>query len=129
MGSAHIRERTPLINLLRRPDLNLDKVLAVGEPEFKNKIINEFNIETREQAEIVIKYRTYIDKEQVLAGKMGQLDEVGMQADFDYRRLTSLSNEAREKLTKIRPTTLGQASRISGITPADVTILMVSIMK
>ena len=72
-----------------------------------------------------MKYEGYISKESELADKQTRLEDLVLHDDFDYIRLTSLSKEAREKLTKIRPRTIGQASRISGITPSDVSILMV----
>ena len=77
------------------------------------------------QAEIQIKYQGYIDKEVALADKMKKLDTVKIPANFDYKPLASLSHEAKEKLGDIRPINLAQASRISGINPSDIAVLMV----
>ena len=87
--------------------------------------LNDFDRETLEQVEILTKYETYIDKERDLVLKMSQLEDLLIPEKFNYDKLVSLSNEARQKFTKIRPRTLGQASRISGVNPSDVQILMV----
>jgi tRNA uridine 5-carboxymethylaminomethyl modification enzyme len=81
--------------------------------------------EILEETEILIKYEGYIEKEGELAQKLERLDSVTLKENFDYHRLTALSIEAREKLTKIRPRSLGQASRIAGVSPADISILIV----
>ena len=78
-----------------------------------------------EQVEIQLKYNSYIEKEKELALKMGQLEDLLIPESFNYEKLNSLSNEAKQKFTKIKPRTLGQASRISGVNPSDVQILMV----
>ena len=80
---------------------------------------------TKEQVEIQIKYDIYIEKEQEMVKKMASLEELAIPETFNYDKLTSMSTEARQKLGKIRPQTLGQASRISGVNPSDVQILMV----
>jgi tRNA uridine 5-carboxymethylaminomethyl modification enzyme len=79
------------------------------------------------QASIQVKYDVYIEKEKELAARMNTLEDLQIPDAFDYRKIQSLGNEAREKLTRIKPRTLGQASRISGINPSDVQILMVYI--
>ena len=84
-----------------------------------------FDEEAIIQAEINAKYESYIAKERENAEKMQRLEEIKLRTDFDYRQIVSLSAEAREKLNRIKPATLGQAGRISGITPADVSVLMV----
>ena len=89
------------------------------------QVLKEFDVETLEQAEIQLKYDTYIEKEKELVAKMGQLEDLRIPDNFNYDKLVSLSNEARQKFNKIRPHTLGQASRISGVNPSDVQILMV----
>lgn len=90
-----------------------------------NEALADFDAETLEQAEIQIKYDTYIEKEKELVSKMSQLEDLIIPDNFNYEKLVSLSNEARQKFTKIKPRTLGQASRISGVNPSDVQILMV----
>ena len=87
--------------------------------------IGEVDTLVLEQAEIQAKYETYIEKEKELVKKMASLEDMAIPAAFDYDKLTALSTEARQKLKKIKPGTLGQASRISGVNPSDVQILMV----
>jgi tRNA uridine 5-carboxymethylaminomethyl modification enzyme len=84
-----------------------------------------FSKEIIEQVEIQLKYDTYIEKEKELVAKMSQLEDLIIPDNFNYEKLGSLSNEARQKFNKIKPRTLGQASRISGVNPSDVQILMV----
>jgi tRNA uridine 5-carboxymethylaminomethyl modification enzyme len=90
-----------------------------------SKSLNEYNKEVLEQAEIHIKYESYIEREQKLAEKIGTLDDFMIKSDFDYDRVKALSAEAREKLKKIRPETIGQASRISGVSPSDISVLTI----
>lgn len=103
----------------------------VGLKEMMNHIprlretMQKYDVETLEQAEIQIKYETYIEKEKELVNKMSQLEDLVIPENFNYEKLLSLSNEARQKFSKIKPRTLGQASRISGVNPSDVQILMV----
>ena len=78
-----------------------------------------------EEAEIIVKYEGYIDKEREVADKLNRLENVKLSPDFDYYALNSLTMEAREKLTKHKPQTLGQASRISGISPADISVIAI----
>ena len=80
---------------------------------------------TLEQSEIQIKYNVYIEKEKELVEKMGKLEDLVIPSNFNYSNITALSAEAKQKFTKVRPETLGQASRISGVNPSDVQILMV----
>ena len=82
-------------------------------------------LEVIEQAEIQIKYETYIDREKQNSEKLNKLENLIIKDNFDYDQLASLSAEAKEKLDRIRPNTLGQASRISGVSPSDVSVLMV----
>jgi len=127
IDSAPINQKVKLDGLLLRPQVHLDN-LAVGSPELQ-EFLAPFDNETKEQAEINLKYESYILKEKELADKMGDLDDVRMKEDFDYRGITSLSKEAREKLSQLRPATLGQASRVSGVSPSDIGILMVYLNK
>ena len=82
-----------------------------------------------EQAEIQIKYSGYIEKEKQLAQKMQRMDHIKIPKDFDYHLMASLSHEAKEKLTEIQPVNLAQASRISGINPSDISVLLVHLNK
>ena len=78
-----------------------------------------------EETEILTKYEGYIDKEKEIAEKISKFEDIPLKADFDYKSLTSLSFEAREKLSKLKPQTIGQASRINGVSPADISVLVV----
>jgi len=89
------------------------------------KNLKDFSKDIIEQASIQIKYDVYIGKEKELVERMSQLENLMIPETFDYKKISALGNEAREKLSKIKPSTLGQASRISGINPSDVQILMV----
>jgi len=93
-------------------------------PKLQNRL-SHHDAEFIEQAEIQTKYQVYIDKEQELVTRMRQLEDLEIPEYFDYQRIISLGAEAREKLNRVKPRTLGQASRISGINPSDVQILMV----
>ncbi|MEM7298137.1 MAG: tRNA uridine-5-carboxymethylaminomethyl(34) synthesis enzyme MnmG [Bacteroidota bacterium] len=123
LSSAPIKDKSSLHTILKRPELNLyDFKIFSGEIE---KLINSYTTEVVEQAEIQIKYETYIERERLNSEKLNNLENLKIKKTFDYNQLTSLSSEAREKLLKIKPETLGQASRISGVSPSDVSILMV----
>ena len=121
--ASPIAEKQKAQKILLRPDVALDdfarSIQKVGDA------LNAFQKESIEQASIQIKYEVYIEKERELVQRMSQLEELEIPDSFDYLKLSSLGNEAREKLIKIKPRTLGQASRISGINPSDVQILMV----
>jgi tRNA uridine 5-carboxymethylaminomethyl modification enzyme len=123
INSAPIVQKVKMFSILARPTITLLD-FAIYSPKVK-EFISQFDLESIEQAEILMKYEGYISKEHELADKQIRLEDLQLHDDFDYVRLTSLSIEAREKLTKIKPKTIGQASRISGITPSDISILMV----
>jgi len=123
IDSAAIFEKQRAGRLLLRPDIDL-KALAANLPRLQSSL-DSFAPEIIEQASIQVKYDVYIEKEKELVKKMNQLEELEIPENFDFKKINALGNEAREKLTKIQPRTLGQASRISGINPSDVQILMV----
>ena len=123
INSSKITEKQKAEKLLLRPDIELSYLVA-QLPKLKEEL-SSFSIETLEQASIQIKYEVYIEKEKELVQKMNQLEDLEIPENFDFKKIQALGNEAREKLTKIKPRTLGQASRISGINPSDVQILMV----
>ena len=87
--------------------------------------LSRFDDEIIEQAVIKVKYESYIEKELLMAEKMSRLEDLRINPDFDYEKLLSISIEARQKLKKIKPQTLGQASRISGVSPADISVIMI----
>ena len=123
IGSSPISEKQKAQKILLRPDVELDE-FAKAFPKLE-LALQGLSKESVEQASIQVKYDVYIEKEKELVQRMSQLEELEIPETFDYKKISSLGNEAREKLTKIKPRTLGQASRISGINPSDVQILMV----
>ncbi len=122
-SSSLINEKQKASKLLLRPEIELSQ-LTDALPLLK-KELNIFSKDALEQSSIQIKYDVYIEKEKELVERMSQLENLMIPEAFDYKKILSLGNEAREKLSKIKPSTLGQASRISGINPSDVQILMV----
>jgi tRNA uridine 5-carboxymethylaminomethyl modification enzyme len=90
-----------------------------------NDFLNNYDQESIQLAEVELKYAGYIKKEQEMVEKMNRLEAVKLRENFDYTSVVSLSSEAREKLNRIRPMTIGQASRISGVSPADISVLLV----
>ncbi len=123
IGSATISEKYKAAKLLLRPNVSLAQ-MTEAVPALAD-LLRSFNHDILEQAEIQLKYDTYIEKEKELVQKMAQLEDLVIPDAFDYSKVSALSNEARQKFLKIRPHTLGQASRISGVNPSDVQILMV----
>lgn len=125
-GTTPLRQGTKLADLIQRPQLDMYK-LAAHVPALA-KAIEELPADRRaeivEAAEILIKYRGYIAREQLVADKLRRLEDVRLPAEVDYSAITAISTEGRQKLTKRRPATVGEASRIPGISPSDVNILL-----
>ncbi len=126
LGTAPLKESVKLISLVSRPELNLT-LLARYYPELNDLFSSLPNRreEIVEAAEIRIKYAGYIERERQLADKIARLEDIKLRSDFDYNHIHQLSIEARQKLSRIRPRTVGQASRIPGVSPADINILLV----
>ncbi len=122
LDSAPLIEKQKAAQLLLRPGITIPD-MVVNLPSLKE--LRGFSKQAIEQAEIQLKYNSYIEKEKSLVEKMKSLEELIIPKDFNYQKLSSLSNEARQKFDRIQPRTLGQASRISGVNPSDVQILMV----
>ena len=127
MGTSPLSQNVKLFNILSRPQIDIKDVRPISTTF--DEYLNNFDKETIEQAEIKIKYESYFDKENEIVAKMQKMEDRAINPDFDYTKLLSLSKEAREKLLKIKPRTLGQASRISGVSPSDISVLMVHITK
>lgn len=125
IGSAPMQQKNKLITLLLRPQIGI-RQLADHLPELA-AFVEKFDDETIHLAETDLKYEGYIKKEEELAEKMGRLEDLRIHDTVDYHNLGSLSAEAREKLTRIKPRTIGQASRISGVSPSDISVLLVHI--
>ena len=124
--SSPIDQKTRMAYLLLRPQINLFEIINTIEPlKEKYDLGDRFVKECLEEAEIQIKYNSYIEKESELAEKLNRLENVRLPEDFDYHSIQSLSYESREKLNRYHPETLGQASRISGISPADINVLAI----
>jgi tRNA uridine 5-carboxymethylaminomethyl modification enzyme len=121
--SASLAEKQKAGKILLRPNVDLPSMIR-NSPAL-HTALSDIPQESLEQAEIQVKYERYIEKEQEIVAKMSQLENMPIPASFDYDRVSALSNEALQKFKKIRPATLGQASRISGVNPSDVQILMV----
>jgi len=126
IGSSQIRQKVKLEALLLRPEISLQQLISISDV-LKDFIstIQKNKEEIIEEAEIQIKYESYINKEQELAESLMRFDSMPLKADFDYNSLSSLSTEARQKLSRIKPSSIGQASRISGISPSDISVLLV----
>lgn len=124
VGSAGVSQSDKMFKVFSRPKVKMQHMLQLNEVAAFVKD-NEFDNEVLEQTEIQVKYSGYIEKEKNNADKLHRLENVKIPNDFDYSRLKSLSFEAREKLEEIRPVTISQASRISGVSPADISVLLV----
>lgn len=127
-NSATLSQKVRLSSLLLRPELTLDQLLEIA-PAVKETIdTTDDNIrqEVKQGVETAIKYQRYIEKEQEVANRILKFEEISLPADFDYFTLKSISYEAREKLNRYRPISIGQASRISGISPADISVLLLT---
>lgn len=123
INSASLDKKQKASQLILRPSIGLADMMKVSP--LLNSYLKNYHLETLEQAEIQLKYDVYIQKEKELVGRMSTLEEQVIPESFNYDKIISLSAEARQKFNKIRPQTLGQASRISGVNPSDVQILMV----
>jgi tRNA uridine 5-carboxymethylaminomethyl modification enzyme len=123
LETATITEKISAEKLLKRPQLGIKELATLSDEltEYLTKYTNE----VIEQAEIQIKYESYLEKEQLMVEKLANMEDFKIPPTFDYIGITALSNEGRQKLHKIRPETLGQASRISGVSPADLSIVTV----
>ncbi|MVN22778.1 tRNA uridine-5-carboxymethylaminomethyl(34) synthesis enzyme MnmG [Mucilaginibacter arboris] len=126
-GTSTISQNVKLSAIIGRPQINFS-MLKEASASLK-EFLSPYNQETIEQAEIKIKYESYFEKELEIVNKMKKMEDKEIYQDFNYNEIISLSKEAREKLIKIKPRTLGQASRISGVSPSDVSVLMVHISR
>lgn len=131
LDTPAIDQKVKLKNLLLRPQVHIDDLLKISAPlsDTLAEIPESLRDECLEYSEVLVKYQNYIDKEQEVANKILKYETVPLKEDFDYFALQSLSYEAREKLSKMRPKTIGQASRISGVSPADISVLIIYLSK
>ncbi|MEZ5007190.1 MAG: tRNA uridine-5-carboxymethylaminomethyl(34) synthesis enzyme MnmG [Chitinophagales bacterium] len=121
--SAPLRQKVKMLTVVNRPQVNIE-MLSKSIPQLES-FLTKFDKESIIQSEIQMKYAGYIQKEEEMVARLNRLEDVKLYPDFDYAQIKSLSAEAREKLNNIKPRTLGQASRISGVSPSDVSVLMV----
>jgi len=122
-GTPPISQSMKMFQLITRPQITIENIR--GADQTFHDLLDTFDQETVEQAEIKIKYESYFAKELEIVDKMKRMEDHVINTEFNYLQLVSLSKEAREKLMKIKPRTLGQASRISGVSPSDISVLMV----
>ncbi|HSF88141.1 MAG TPA: tRNA uridine-5-carboxymethylaminomethyl(34) synthesis enzyme MnmG [Saprospiraceae bacterium] len=123
IGSSPVVQKVKLALLLSRPHIGIEDITPYLPQLVKG--LADFDEETISLAEVNIKYRGYIEREQEMVDKMNRLEELALHDSIDYSKINSLSIESREKLTRLRPRTLGQASRISGVSPSDISVLLV----
>ena len=123
-ASAPVKQSLKMGKVLSRPNMTMNDFLS-HKPVVDFVTKHEMDTTVLEQAEIQIKYAGYIAKEKAQADKLTQLDYVQIPKEFDYEKIKSLSIEARQKLAKIKPVTIAQASRISGVSPSDLSVLLV----
>ncbi|WP_370645582.1 MULTISPECIES: tRNA uridine-5-carboxymethylaminomethyl(34) synthesis enzyme MnmG [Butyricimonas] len=124
-GSSPIRQKLKLIDIISRPQITIPQIVDYI-PSLKEFIFdNSIREEIIEAAEVLIKYSGYIEREKLIADKLNRLENLVIENKFDYMEINSLSYEARQKLTKIKPKTIGQASRITGVSPSDINVLLI----
>jgi tRNA uridine 5-carboxymethylaminomethyl modification enzyme len=114
-----------MADLVTRPQFTFRELLSESSPLQEFISAHHIREEVMESAEILIKYSGYIERERLIADKLGRLENLSIAGKFDYHSLSSLSMEAREKLSKIQPLTIGQASRITGVSPSDINVLLI----
>ena len=125
LESSPIRQKIKLIDIISRPQVTIPKIVD-SIPSLKEFIFdNNLREEIIEAAEVLIKYSGYIEREKLIADKLNRLENLVIANKFNYMEITSLSYEARQKLTKINPKTIGQASRITGVSPSDINVLLI----
>jgi len=122
-GSAPVSQKLRYYNILSRPNISIKGILEYNEDV--QKVVSGMDEETIEQAEILMKYEGYLEREQENAEKLKRLEDLKIKADYNYDSIVSLGTEAKEKFKKFKPASIGQASRISGINPADISVLLV----
>lgn len=128
-GTAPITQKTKAINIATRPQVSMKSLVAIFSDETKNLpgYLKDREDEVLETAEIIVKYSGYIEREKIVAQKIKRLEGLRLPADIEYSTLTSISTEGRQKLDRVKPETIGQASRISGVSPSDISILLLYI--
>ncbi len=125
-GTSPIKQSVKAVELLKRPQVTINKLIdCIDELKKYISINGDLKSEIFESVEILVKYSGYIDREKLLADKINRLEDIKLNSEIDYAKIHSLSTEATQKLNRIKPKTLGQASRINGVSPADISVLLV----
>ena len=124
--SSLIKQKTKAINIVLRPQVDINSMVSNSDIF---KLLENKRSESIEQAEILMKYEGYISKEKEMANRLQKVDSIKIRTDFDYKQIKTLSTEAVVKLSKVKPTTLGQAGRISGVNPSDISSIMIFLEK
>jgi tRNA uridine 5-carboxymethylaminomethyl modification enzyme len=124
-GSSELTQQVKLGSLVTRPQLSIEDVLTLSSEVKKLALELDMDLGIVEQTEIQLKYEGYIEREEEMVKKLLRLEDVKIPVDVDYRQIKSLSSESVEKLAAIQPVTIGQASRISGVSPSDITVLLI----
>tara|TARA_R110002111_G_scaffold67199_11_gene109299 strand:- start:839 stop:2068 length:1230 start_codon:yes stop_codon:yes gene_type:complete len=127
LNTALIKEKITVEKLLKRPNIGLQDIIGISD-SLKEET-SEYSDAVKEQTEILIKYKSYIDKERQMVEKISSMEDLQIPASIEYMNMKALSAEGRQKLAKIQPQTVGQASRISGVSPADMSILTIYLGK
>jgi len=122
-GTSSIKQKVKLSSIIARPQVSMDSIIK--KKELERLELSHYSKDCLEQAEIKIKYDGYIQREKEMAAKLSRLEDVKIKDDFNFNALSSISAEAREKLSNIKPKTIGQASRISGVSPSDISVLLI----
>ena len=125
LGSSPIRQRVKLVDIVSRPQVTMFRLKEEFAPLREFVLAHDLREEIIEAAEVMIKYAGYIERERLIADKLSRLENLVIADKFNYMEISSLSYEARQKLTKINPKTIGQASRITGVSPADINVLLI----
>jgi tRNA uridine 5-carboxymethylaminomethyl modification enzyme len=126
LGSSSLNQQVKLSSLITRPHITMDHILQMSSSvkELADTLLLD-NEDSVEQAEILLKYEGYIVREEEVALKLSRLENLSIPESMDYRAMKSLSSEAKEKLSAIKPVTIGQASRVSGVSPSDISVLLI----
>ena len=122
IDSSPVDQAYRAAQILTRPNMTLERLETI---EAIKDVASTYENEVREQAEINIKYKGYIEKEKENVAKLNRLETIRIPEDFDYSKITSLSAEAKQKMAKVKPKTIAQAGRISGVSPADINVLLI----
>lgn len=123
--TGELTENTKIVKLVLRPNVSISEIAKYCNKLSNFISLNNIDAETIEETEIQIKYEGYINKEQIMANRLNDMDQIHLKSDIDYMSITTISYESREKLNKIKPSTIGQASRIPGVSPSDIAALMI----